>query len=126
MNFRTISDFPQWVHDYNHWGSRKGWPKEYQPIADEIYKKADEIAKNIKLSKSWETPSPYSLGEINNKMGAREDYYESYPVFACCEGYRPDDWDYVYDSQIGYEFSRGGLREAKIGNWYFLLGFDFD
>lgn len=123
-NYRTISDFPQWVHDYNHWGERKGWPKEYQHIADEIYKKADEVVVRLKPAKKYVNSSPYSQGEINNRMKAREDFYEDYPVFACSEGVRPDEWDHVYDS--GYDFSRGGFIETKIGNWYFLLGFDYD
>jgi hypothetical protein len=126
MNFRTISDFPQWVRDYNEWESHNSWPKEYQPIADAIYKKANEVADSIKLEKSYVNPSPYSQGEINNWLGCREDYYENYPVFACSKGFRPDDWDYVYDSDYASNFSRGGLRETKIGEWYFLVGFDFD
>jgi len=125
MNFKTTFDFPQWVHDYNYYGTRNGWPKEYQPIANEIYKKADEIAERIKLPESWINPSPYTQGEIDNYLGAREDFYESYPVFACNKGFRPDEWNYVYDS-IYAGFSRGGLRETKIGEWYFLTGFDFD
>ena len=126
MNFRTTSDFPIWVHDYNEWNSHAGWPKEYQPIAEAIYKKANEIASGLKLEKSWINPSPYNQGEINNWMGADEGYYENYPVFACSKGVRPDDWDYVYDSEYANEFSRGGLCETKIGEWYFLMGFDFD
>lgn len=126
MNFRTTRDFPKWVHDYQQqtYDIRKGWPKEYQPIADEIFKKADELAE---IWYETRNDSPYTTIEVSNYMGARVDYYESYPIFACNKGFRPDDWDILYDSERCYNFSRtGSFYEAKIGDWYFLVGFDFD
>lgn len=125
MNYKTTSDFPQWVHDYNHWGTNDGWPHEYQKLADEIYKIADEVSEKIKLPKSWINPSPYNQEEIDNWMGVKDDY-ETYPVFACSKDERPSDWDYVYDSKYVSSFSRGGFFETKIGDWYFLLGHDYD
>jgi hypothetical protein len=128
MNFRNTKEFPQWVQDYNEFqeyeGNMNSWPKEYQEMAESMQEKAEKIALEWKNKPQ---NHPYSQEEIDTYMGARDDWWERYPVFCCNEGYRPDEWDFLYDSRQQRGFSRcGSFYEAKIGNWYFVLGFDHD
>lgn len=125
MTYRNTYEFPQWVKDFNYFSEPNGWPKEWQPVADAIYAKAEEVAKAWR-GKNLNVCS-ISQGEVNSKMGAREDYYENYRIFCCNEGFRPDEWDYLCESETVHKFSRSGSAlEAKIGDWYFVMGFDFD
>jgi len=125
MNYRNTHEFPQWVKDFNYWHKRNGWPKEWQPIADAIYAKAEEVGK------AWKGKNkdicPISQEEVDNKMGAQTEYYESYRIFCCNKGFRPDEWDYLCESKMIHEFSRtGSASEAKIGDWYFVMGLEYD
>ena len=131
MIYETTADFPTWVHDYNIWGSPKGWPKEFQALADSLYEKADEVAMKWRGAGLFDTTytnndSPYTQCEIDNHMGADNSRYESRPVYCCNEGIRPDEWNLLYDSNNAKQFSRGDIHETKIGNWYFVLGEEYD
>lgn len=128
MSYRNTAEFPQWVLDYHesqdYMGNRNSWPTGFQEIAESLQAKAEEVA-----TKWRNKPKnhPYEQVEIDTYMEARIDEWDRYPVFCCNEGFRPDEWDHLYDSEQKESFSRiGGFYEAKIGNWYFVMGFDFD
>lgn len=125
MRYRNTREFPNWVLEYNPWFDRKGWPVEWQSIADAIYQKANEVAekwKGVGIEKC-----PYNEVEVSTYLGADTDRYEYYPIFCCNKGYRPDEWDYLSDSDLISRHSRdGGVYEAKIGEWYLVCGFDYD
>jgi hypothetical protein len=128
MKYRNIKQFPQWVLDFYQSTSITGdarWPSRYDNIAAAMRQRADATAAR------WEGVGvgahPYRQCEIDEYMGADEDFYERYPVFCACEGYRPAEWDFLHDSARQDAFSRHGeFYEAKIGKWYFVLGFNFD
>lgn len=84
---------------------------------------ADEVADKWEGVKSH----PHTQGEIDAAMDADPDIYETYPVFCSTWGDRPNEWDHIHESRHAKRFSRcGEFYEAQIGEWYFVLGKDFD
>ena len=128
MQYRNTKEFPQWVLDFHetqeYMGNNDCYPSGFQEIVDSLKIKAEQVATE------WRNKPrnhPYQQEEIDAHMRAKSEYWERYPVFCCNEGFRPDDWDFLHDSEQIRNFSCcGGLYETKIGNWYFVLGFDHD
>lgn len=122
--FKHIREFPQWVHDYNSYGEFDNWPKQYQSIADEIYKKANEVFHKIDGYNLENLP--YDSCEVDNYMKANPSYYEHYRVITCNRDNRPDEWDYLYDSLDLNRKYYGSLTETKIGDWHLIMVFQHD
>lgn len=125
MKFNNTLEFPSLVN--SHYENFGYYPEGWQEIANRLFEKAEEV------SNKWRGVGvkdlPFSQPEIDMKMGARarDSSYESYPVYCAHKGSRPSEWDHLYDSKERYDFSRiGNFEEAKIGDWYLVLGFDFD
>lgn len=124
MQFNNTFEFPSWVRTYHE--TFGCYPEGWQENANHLLAKAEEI------SNKWRgvgvKEMPYDQAEIDIKMGATFlDNYESHPVYCANKGFRPSEWDHLYDSKDRYNFSRtGNFEEAKIGDWYLILGFDFD
>jgi hypothetical protein len=128
MRYKSTLEFPQWVLDFHDKSMCYGgnpWPHDFALIASELEKRGQETA--LEWEGRNKDSHPYTQGEIDTYMGARVDYYERYPVFCANKGFRPDEWDFLYDSKEQYTFSRWGtFIETKIGEWYFVLGFNHD
>jgi hypothetical protein len=123
MRFNNTAEFPQWVKDYKF--SQDTYPTGYQEIADEL------IAKGNEMAKKWRgvglKEMPFTRCEIDNKLGCDYDTYETYQVFCASKGSRPSEWDHLHDCDDQYDFCRTGhFEEAQIGEWYLVVGSDFD
>jgi len=123
MQFNNTFEFPSWVKSYHE--TIGHYPEGWQEIANRLFEKAEEV------SNKWRGVGvkdlPFYQPEIDMKMGADVDNYETHPVYCANKGSRPSEWDHLYDSKDRYNFSRiGNFEEAKIGEWYLILGFDFD
>ena len=122
MKYKPLLDLPEHIYTLCWW--REKIPDEYKDIVANIKKKSDEVflanhKKNIDIC-------PISNDEVDSKMGARPDFYEHYPILACNHLTRPDEWTYFYDSLEANRRTRGDICETKIGDWYFILGFQYD
>jgi hypothetical protein len=122
MNFKHLTDLPKWTHDF--YAQQYEYPVEYVDIVRNIRHKADEVFKEY----LWKNVSecPITQGEVDRFMNADDAFYETYKILSCNKDTRPDEWNYFYDSIEASHFHRGGIYETKIGEWYFITGFDHD
>jgi hypothetical protein len=123
MRYNNTLEFPDWVKNYKD--SQNTYPTGYQEIADELITKGNEMARKWRGIGVKELP--YNPAEIDTYLGARVDYYEGYSVFCAHKGSRPSEWDHLHDCDEQRHFCRTGyFQEAQIGQWYLVVGFEFD
>lgn len=123
MKYRNTYEFPSWVKDYHFTCGE--YPSGYKQVAKILREIGNDVAEKWHLKGKSEIP--YNQGEINAHMNADDGFYESYPIFCANKGSRPNEWDHLYDSDLKNIFSRHrDFYEIKIGEWYIVVGFDYD